>query len=111
MPRGTEYDQQSETPRKLAVMGGAYGNLSALDACLADSAEMGAEIRAFLGDSIGCCGHSNEVVDKIRRGFDLSSPAIMSSRRLQVRRVAAAVIAHLTMKRSVAKRLRLPSRR
>jgi hypothetical protein len=58
-------------PRKLAVMGGAYGNLSALDACLADSAEMGAEIRAFLGDSIGCCGHSNEVVDKIRRGFDL----------------------------------------
>lgn len=58
-------------PRKLAVMGGAYGNLSALDACLADSAAMGAELRAFLGDSIGCCGHSNEVVDKIRRGFDL----------------------------------------
>lgn len=58
-------------PRRIAVMGGAYGNLLALEACLADAASAGADCRAFLGDSIGCCGHSNEVVEMIRSGFDL----------------------------------------
>jgi len=58
-------------PRKLAVMGGAYGNLAALEKCVADAAEMHADLKAFTGDSIGCCGHSNEVVAMIRDGFDL----------------------------------------
>jgi hypothetical protein len=58
-------------PRKLAVMGGAYGNLAALEQCLADAAEMGAELKAFTGDSIGCCGHSDAVVRMIGDRFDL----------------------------------------
>lgn len=52
-------------------MGGAYGNLAALDACLGDAARMGAERKAFTGDSIGCCGHSDAVVSRIAAGFDL----------------------------------------
>jgi hypothetical protein len=51
-------------------MGGAYGNLAALAACLEDAAQAGAEQRAFLGDAIGCCGHSEEVVATIRGRFD-----------------------------------------
>jgi diadenosine tetraphosphatase ApaH/serine/threonine PP2A family protein phosphatase len=58
-------------PRKLAVMGGAYGNLAALEACLADAARAGADLKAFIGDAIGCCGHSDQVVDMIRGGFEL----------------------------------------
>ena len=58
-------------PRKLAVMGGAYGNLAALEKCLADAGAMGADLKAFTGDSIGCCGHSNQVVAMIRERFDL----------------------------------------
>jgi hypothetical protein len=50
---------------RLAAMGGAYGNLAALAACLDDAAAAGAEQRAFLGDAIGCCGHSAEVVAMI----------------------------------------------
>ncbi len=64
----------SETPnrpRKLAVMGGAYGNLAALDACLTDTSRTGAGLKAFIGDAIGCCGHSDQIVDMIRSGFDL----------------------------------------
>src|SRR5262245_58834705 len=57
-------------PRKLAVMGGAYGNLAALRSCLADASRMNADAKAFIGDSIGCCGHSDEVVSMIRTGFD-----------------------------------------
>jgi hypothetical protein len=52
-------------------MGGAYGNLAALESCLADATLLGAEIKAFTGDSIGCCGHSDQVVATIRDGFDL----------------------------------------
>jgi diadenosine tetraphosphatase ApaH/serine/threonine PP2A family protein phosphatase len=52
-------------------MGGAYGNLDALAACLADATRAGADVRAFLGDSIGCCGHSDEVVAMIGAGFDV----------------------------------------
>lgn len=52
-------------------MGGAYGNLGALEACLADAGALGAHFKAFIGDSIGCCGHSDEVVAMIRSGFDL----------------------------------------
>ena len=52
-------------------MGGAYGNLEALTACLADADAQDAGLRAFLGDSIGCCAHSDEIVAMIRSGFDL----------------------------------------
>ena len=56
---------------RLAAMGGAYGNLAALAACLDDAAQWGAEWRAFLGDAIGCCGHSEEVVAAVRSAFDV----------------------------------------
>ena len=58
-------------PRKLAVMGGAYGNLAALENCLSDASKLNANLKAFIGDSIGCCAHSDEVVSMIRKGFDL----------------------------------------
>jgi diadenosine tetraphosphatase ApaH/serine/threonine PP2A family protein phosphatase len=61
----------SAHPRRLAAMGGAYGNLPALEACLADARAQGVDRRAFLGDAIGCCGHSDEVVAMIRGHFDL----------------------------------------
>jgi diadenosine tetraphosphatase ApaH/serine/threonine PP2A family protein phosphatase len=56
---------------RIAAMGGSYGNLAALEACLTDAAACGAELRAFLGDSIGCCGHSEEVVAMVRDRFDV----------------------------------------
>lgn len=52
-------------------MGCTYGNLAALAACLDDATAAGAELRAFLGDSIGCCGHSDEIVEMIRDRFDV----------------------------------------
>src|SRR5580700_7238819 len=61
----------STHPSRLAVMGGAYGNLAALEACLDDASRVEADLKAFIGDSIGCCAHSNEVVKMIRDGFDL----------------------------------------
>jgi hypothetical protein len=51
-------------------MGGAYGNLAALSACLADARNTGADARAFLGDAIGCCGHSEAVVAAIQSSFE-----------------------------------------
>ena len=59
-------------PVKLAAMGGAYGNLPALRACLDDAERTGAELTAFLGDAIGCCAHSNEVIAMIRDGFAIT---------------------------------------
>ena len=52
--------------RRLAVMGGAYGNLPALAACFRHAREHGCEEIAFLGDATGCCGHSDEVVQMVR---------------------------------------------
>jgi len=66
----------SSRPRKLAVMGGAYGNLAALGSCLADASKIVPDLKAFIGDSIGCCAHSNEVVGMIRTGFDLKEGQI-----------------------------------
>src|ERR1700691_5525458 len=60
----------SKPPQKLAVMGGSYGNLAALKSCLDDASRINADVTAFIGDSIGCCAHSNEVVSMIRDGFD-----------------------------------------
>ena len=50
-------------------MGGAYGNLPALRACLQHARQAGCAGFAFLGDSTGFCGHSDETVELIRRHF------------------------------------------
>ena len=55
----------------IAVMGGGYGNVPALRACLADAAAIGCDTNIFLGDAVGCCGHSDEIVDLIRGHFDV----------------------------------------
>jgi hypothetical protein len=52
-------------------MGGTYGNVAALKACLADAAALNAGLKAFIGDAIGCCGHSEQIVAMIRAEFDL----------------------------------------
>ncbi len=57
--------------RRIAVMGGTYGNLPALRAALDDAVREGCDAYAFIGDSIGCCGHSDETVDLIRKHFSL----------------------------------------
>ncbi len=50
-------------------MGGAYGNLPALRASLQDARQAGCDGFAFLGDSTGFCGHSDETIELIRRHF------------------------------------------
>lgn len=50
-------------------MGGSYGNLHALAACLEDARDI--PLKAFLGDSIGCCAHSEQVVAMIDDAFDI----------------------------------------
>ena len=47
----------------IALFGGAYGNVPALKACFEDARQQGAELRVFLGDATGCCGHSDAVID------------------------------------------------
>lgn len=54
----------------IAFMGGAYGNVPALRACLDDARNMKAETCLFLGDATGCCGHSDETLDMIRAQID-----------------------------------------
>ena len=56
---------------KLAVMGGAYGNVPALQACIDDARSQGCHTMAFIGDAIGCCGHSAEILALINRNFSL----------------------------------------
>lgn len=55
--------------RRLAALGGSYGNIAALKACLEDARASSAEVRAFLGDAIGCCAHSEEVLAIVRESF------------------------------------------
>lgn len=57
--------------RKLAAMGGAYGNVPALTACLEHAREAGCTDFAFLGDATGCCGHSDDTLAIIRANFSL----------------------------------------
>lgn len=52
-------------------MGGAYGNVPALKACLEDARNQQCKALTFLGDAIGYCGHSDERVDLIRDQFDI----------------------------------------
>jgi hypothetical protein len=40
--------------------------VAALAACLADAREQSPDVTAFLGDSLGCCGHSEEIVRMVR---------------------------------------------
>ena len=56
---------------RIAVMGGSYGNVPALQACLEHADAQGCDLRIFLGDAIGCCGHSDETLDLIRERFDV----------------------------------------
>lgn len=55
--------------RKLAVMGGSYGNVPSLTACLEHAKRAGCDAFAFLGDATGCCGHSDETLALIRAHF------------------------------------------
>src|SRR5262245_33963785 len=55
--------------RKLAVMGGSYGNVPALTACMEHARGIGCDGLAFIGDATGCCGHSDETIALIRENF------------------------------------------
>lgn len=62
---------QFQNQRRFAAMGGTYGNVPALKACIEDARNQQCEVLAFLGDAIGYCGHSDEIVDLIRDQFDI----------------------------------------
>ena len=57
--------------RRLAIMGGAYGNVPAFQASLAHARQIGCDGYAFLGDATGCCGHSDETLELVRANFPL----------------------------------------
>jgi len=56
---------------RLALMGGPYGNFPALTACIEHARSQDCDAFAFLGDAIGCCGHSDETLELIRRKFSI----------------------------------------
>lgn len=68
MSRDSDPEIASE---RIALMGGAYGNVPALEACIEDARAQGTDRLAFLGDAIGCCGHSDETIALIRSEFDV----------------------------------------
>lgn len=51
---------------RIAVLGGIYGNVPALEACLADARGQGAELFVCNGDMTGCCGHSDRTLELLR---------------------------------------------
>ena len=57
--------------RRLAVMGGAYGNVPAFTACLQHARGLDCDGFAFIGDATGCCGHSDEIVQLVRDNFPI----------------------------------------
>ncbi len=59
------------TVTHLAVMGGSYGNVPALTACINHARSIGCDGLAFIGDATGCCGHSDETIALIREHFPL----------------------------------------
>ena len=65
----TIHDRQNL--HRFAAMGGIYGNIPALKACLQDAREQQCEVLMFLGDAIGFCGHSNAAIALIRQHFDI----------------------------------------
>lgn len=57
---------------RLAIMGGAYGNVpAALRACIAHARRAGCNRLAFIGDATGFCGHSDATLDLIRASFSI----------------------------------------
>ncbi|MBM4261599.1 MAG: hypothetical protein FJ145_09220 [Deltaproteobacteria bacterium] len=64
-PRG------ARKPQRLALMGGVYGNVPALKACLADARKIDCDLYVFLGDATGCCGHSDEALTLLRQNFQV----------------------------------------
>jgi hypothetical protein len=57
--------RQPTTCRRFAAMGAAYGNVPALAAALRDAFHARAEVIAFLGDAIGCCGRSDAAIELV----------------------------------------------
>lgn len=57
--------------RPLAFMGGIYGNIPALEACLADARRNTSDFFVFLGDMTGCCGHSDEAIRLVKKHFQV----------------------------------------
>ena len=55
----------------MALMGGVYGNVPALRACIEHARRNGCDRLLFLGDATGCCGHSDEAVQLLRDHFDI----------------------------------------
>lgn len=52
-------------------MGGAYGNVPALKACIEDARGATCDGFFFLGDAIGFAGHSDEILEIIFQQFDI----------------------------------------
>ncbi len=52
-------------------MGGVYGNVPAFRRCIEDANEQGCDLFVFLGDVIGCSGHSDEVISMAEEHFDV----------------------------------------
>lgn len=62
---------EAPTTRLIAVMGGIYGNVPALEACLADARAAGADLLICNGDMTGCCGHSDRTLQLLRENFSV----------------------------------------
>jgi len=60
-----------ETDGPIAIMGGVYGNVPALEAGIDQARNRGCDRLVFLGDATGCCGHSDETLRLIYQHFDL----------------------------------------
>ena len=67
LPDLRRYDASAS--RLIAVMGGVYGNVAALEACLADARAAGADYFICNGDMTGCCGHSDRTLQLLRDNF------------------------------------------
>jgi diadenosine tetraphosphatase ApaH/serine/threonine PP2A family protein phosphatase len=58
-------------PQKIAAFGGIYGNVPAFEACIADAKANNCNTLMFLGDAVGCFGHSDEVLSLIHQQCDI----------------------------------------
>ena len=55
---------------RIAIISDIHGNLSALDAVLADLRTRPVDVVYCLGDLVGYAAHPNEVTERIRLGVD-----------------------------------------